>query len=86
MNFTLDTLFKAGEIAQERVWMKGLPLTVHRRDLLRIATVLTGAAAAKVPTAIAAQPLGNANRRRARYQADSAEVRNFYRVNRYPGK
>jgi hypothetical protein len=26
------------------------------------------------------------NKRKARYQADSAEVRNFYRVNAYPAK
>jgi hypothetical protein len=32
----------------------------------------------------AAAPTGSPDKRKARYQAHSAEVENFYRVNRYP--
>lgn len=59
---------------------------MHRRDLFRAAAA--GAAiAASGTTAIeaaAAEPVGNANKRRARYQPNSPEVQTFYRVNRYP--
>ena len=59
---------------------------VRRRDLLGL--VLAGAGAAVV-NAVAAQPAAAKpvdlkDKRKARYQADSAEVRNFYRVNAYP--
>jgi hypothetical protein len=61
--------------------------TVGRRDLLRLA-VAGGAAATAVvlipEAAAAAEPTGPANKRKARYQANSAEVKNFYRVNSYP--
>ena len=61
---------------------------VHRRDLLRLAivgtaVVTTGALAI---TGATAEAIGSANKRRARYQPNSAEVRNFYRVNSYPAK
>jgi hypothetical protein len=59
---------------------------IHRRDLLRVAL-----AAASVTTASTlaieqapAKPVDMNYKRRARYQANSAEVRNFYRVNSYP--
>ena len=71
--------------------MKGQLLTrVHRRELFRLVT--TGAVAAGTATlvpivgSVAAEPLGSAEKRRARYQAHSTEVREFYRVNRYPAK
>jgi hypothetical protein len=60
---------------------------VGRRDLLRLAIVGTAAATtgALIPeAAAAAEPTGPANKGKARYQANSAEVKNFYRVNSYP--
>ena len=63
-----------------------LSTAVHRRDLLR--AMMTGAAAAvaanAVPEPAAAEPRTSADKRRARYQPNSAEVQEFYRVNRYP--
>jgi hypothetical protein len=67
--------------------MKEGPRTiVRRRDLLGL--VLAGAGAAFVD-AVAAEPAAAKSvdlkdKRRARYQANSTEVRNFYRVNSYP--
>jgi hypothetical protein len=60
---------------------------VGRRGLLRAMT--TGAAAVAVITAVAlettaAKPSTTSDKRRARYQPNSVEVRDFYRVNRYP--
>jgi hypothetical protein len=51
--------------------------------------MMTGAAAAAAITAVApevtAAKSGTTNdKRRARYQPNSAEVQDFYRVNRYP--
>jgi hypothetical protein len=60
--------------------------TVHRRGLLRFA--VAGAVAAVTATvaadAVAAEPANSPDKRKARYQANSAEVQEFYRVNRYP--
>ena len=61
---------------------------VRRRDLLGLA--LAGAGAA-VTNAVAAEPAAAKSvdlkdKRKARYQPDSAEVRNFYRVNSYPAR
>ena len=60
---------------------------MRRRDVFRAAA---GAAIAASGTtaleAAAAEPTGNANKRRARYQANAPEVQNFYRVNRYPAR
>ena len=69
--------------------MKGRPLTtVHRRYLLRLAIAGVGAAAAStvVPAPVSAKPVDLQNKRKARYQANSAEVQNFYRVNSYPAR
>jgi hypothetical protein len=57
-----------------------------RRDLLRLAMAGTGAAliGSQLPEPASAQSVDLKSKRRARYQADSAEVRNFYRVNSYP--
>jgi hypothetical protein len=63
--------------------MKGcLETAIGRRDLLRLSV----AAALTVSTAqpVAAKPVDLENKRKARYQRNSAEVRNFYRVNSYP--
>ena len=61
------------------------PLTkLRRRDLLLL--VAAGASAAGTATVgpVAAETASRAQKRRARYQANSAEVQEFYRVNRYP--
>jgi hypothetical protein len=57
-----------------------------RRDLLRLAMAGTGVAliGSQLPAPASAQSVDLKSKRRARYQADSAEVRNFYRVNSYP--
>jgi hypothetical protein len=63
---------------------------VRRRDVLSLATVGTAALAidlaidAVLPQAAAADPSDAGGKRRSRYQANSSEVKNFYRVNRYP--
>jgi hypothetical protein len=62
--------------------------TIRRRDLFGV--VLAGAGAAVANAAAAepavATPVNLKDKRRARYQANSAEVRNFYRVNSYPAR
>ena len=58
---------------------------VRRRDLLR--TVVAGAgatAAAAIPIAVAARDPDTDKKQRARYQPNSPDIQNFYRVNRYP--
>jgi hypothetical protein len=60
---------------------------VRRRDLL--SAMVTGAAAATTvgavaPATTAAEPSTSADKRKARYQPNSKEVQEFYRVNRYP--
>jgi hypothetical protein len=61
---------------------------VRRRDLLGVVLASAGAAVAGsvTPESAAAKSVDLKDKRRARYQADSAEVRNFYRVNSYPGR
>ncbi|WP_152535886.1 hypothetical protein [Bradyrhizobium sp. Ai1a-2] len=60
---------------------------IPRRDLLRL--TIAGSGVAAVGTLVSlqapAQSVNMKDKRRARYQADSAEVRDFYRVNSYPG-
>jgi hypothetical protein len=61
-----------------------------RRDLLRLA-IAAGATTAADQFAsgsgpATAKPVDMNDKRRTRYQADSAEVRDFYRVNSYPGR
>jgi len=61
---------------------------MRRRDVFRAAAA--GAAIAASGTAAiepaAAEPTGSANKRRARYQPNSAEVQTYYRVNSYPAR
>ncbi len=60
---------------------------IRRRDLFRVA--IAGAAAASTAAVLepaAAKPVNLQDKRRARYQASSAEVQNFYRVNAYPAR
>jgi hypothetical protein len=60
-----------------------LSKAIHRRDLLR--TVVIGGVVASVGPEVAPAGTNNSvDKRRARYQPNSAEVREFYRVNRYP--
>ena len=71
--------------------MEGHLLTrVHRRELFRLmgAGAVAAGSTTLVPAvgAVAAEPLGSAEKRRARYRALSTEVQEFYRVNRYPAK
>ena len=60
----------------------------HRRDLFRFAIASAGAATAStlVLEPAAAKPVDLKDKRRARYQADSTEVQDFYRVNSYPAR
>jgi hypothetical protein len=55
-----------------------------RRDLLRVLAV--GAAAVTTSGCNPADAEDFPDKRKAHYQADSAEVQTFYRVNRYPAK
>ena len=67
--------------------MKERPKAViGRRDLLGLALAGAGAAVAEVVAVepAAAKSVDLKVKRRPRYQANSAEVRNFYRVNAYP--
>lgn len=59
---------------------------VNRRNLFRVAMVGAGAAAASslLLERAPAKPVDMNYKRRSRYQPNSAEVRNFYRVNSYP--
>src|ERR671935_1535787 len=57
---------------------------IGRRDLLRV--LAAGAAAASTSVSTPAHAAGFPDKRKARYQADSSNVQNFYRVNRYPAK
>ena len=59
---------------------------VGRRAFLRTLGVGAGAAIAStsLATGAKADTESNDEKRKARYKADSAEVKTFYRVNRYP--
>jgi len=60
--------------------------TIGRRQLLRaglVGFIATAASAVEIST-VAADTETNSEKRKARYQANSPEVQNFYRVNRYP--
>ena len=61
------------------------PESVRRRDVLRALGVGAGAAvAASTLVEPAAAQVSNDEKRKARYQPNSADVQNYYRVNRYP--
>jgi hypothetical protein len=61
---------------------------IPRRDLLRLAIASAGAATVGtlLPELAAAEPVDLKGKRRARYQANSPEVQDFYRVNSYPAR
>jgi hypothetical protein len=65
-----------------------LKTDVRRRDLLYVAIAGAGVAVTSVIAAepVRAKPVNLADKRKARYQSNSVEVRNFYRVNAYPAK
>ena len=60
---------------------------VGRRDFLRV--LGAGAGAAVTPAVLVseahADSENNDEKRKARYKADSADVKAYYRVNHYPG-
>jgi sugar (pentulose or hexulose) kinase len=62
--------------------------SVRRRDILRALGFGAGAAAVAASAPLvepaAAQTESDAEKRKARYQPNSADVQNYYRVNRYP--
>jgi hypothetical protein len=59
---------------------------IRRRDLLTLGVASAGAALtdAVVAEPAAAKSVDLKDKRKSRYQANSAEVRNFYRVCSYP--
>ena len=60
----------------------------RRRDVLRAlgfgASAAAAVAAVPLVEPAAAQGVSDAEERKARYQPNSADVQNYYRVNRYP--
>jgi hypothetical protein len=63
-----------------------LKTSIRRRDLLGVVVVGAGMTtlSAVVPEPAVAKIVDLKDKRKSRYQANSAEVRNFYRVNSYP--
>jgi hypothetical protein len=63
-----------------------LEVAIRRRNLLGlvIAGVAAAAASTMVPERAAVKSDNPTDKRKARYQGNSPEVRNFYRVNSYP--
>ena len=63
-----------------------LKTSIRRRDLLSFVVVGAGMTtlSAVVPEPADAKTVDLKDKRKARYRANSAEVRNFYRVNSYP--
>jgi hypothetical protein len=59
---------------------------IGRREFLRALGAGAGVAVTATPlaTPALADSENNDEKRKARYKADSAEVKTFYRVNRYP--
>ena len=60
----------------------------RRRDVLRAlgfgASAAAAVAAVPLVEPAAAQGVSSAEKRKARYQPNSTDVQNYYRVNRYP--
>jgi hypothetical protein len=63
---------------------KHLKVAIRRRHLFGLAIAGVATASALVPERVTAKPEDPADRLKARYQPNSPEVRNFYRVNSYP--
>jgi hypothetical protein len=67
--------------------MEKLSALVPRRDLFRgMIAPATAATSAVTVEAGVAKPGNRSDNRKARYRASSAEVQEFYRVNRYPAR
>lgn len=70
--------------------MKSEPKTkLGRREFLRAlgaGASVAAASAAPLATQAVADTESNDEKRKARYKADSAEVKTYYRVNGYPSK
>lgn len=87
--FQVRSCFVEGFTMKEK-----LRAQVRRRDLLRsmmasVAVAATSTVALKptsAETTAATETRTSGDKRKARYQASSAEVQDFYRVNRYPAK
>jgi hypothetical protein len=61
-------------------------MMVGRRGLLLVMMTTAAAMNGVALEPAAAKAASSADKRKARYQASSAEVQNFYRVNRYPAR
>jgi hypothetical protein len=59
---------------------------IRRRDVFRAAIAGLAVAAAPPLEKAKAAPFSMAEKRKARYQPQSEEVQEYYRVNRYPAK
>jgi len=60
---------------------------IRRRDLVRVVGAAgIAAAAASAGCSVSDEKSLRQDKRRPQYQANSLEVQNFYRVNRYPVK
>jgi hypothetical protein len=59
-------------------------LKVGRRGFFRMLAIGGAAAATNAPIRVEAKDFPD--KRKARYRADAPDIRNFYRVNRYPEK
>jgi len=57
---------------------------IRRRDLLLAAAASGAAAAMSAPSVPSTHEVRSRDKRKPQYQANSAEVQTFYRVNRYP--
>jgi hypothetical protein len=79
---SMEPQFNSGGV----IMKKHLKVAIRRRHLFGLAIVGVAAAAASTMMSDPAfvKPDNARDKRRARYQANSPEVRNFYRVNSYP--
>jgi hypothetical protein len=59
---------------------------IRRRDLLLAVTASSAVAAISAPSVPPNRAGRSRDKRKPQYQANSAEVQTFYRVNRYPAK
>lgn len=59
---------------------------IRRRDLVHVLAATGLAATAARPAAASDESAVRKTKTRPQYQASSAEVQTFYRVNRYPAK
>jgi hypothetical protein len=59
---------------------------VRRRGVFRAMTASVAVAVVGRLDEVKALPANAADKRKARYKADSPEVQDFYRVNRYPSQ